>query len=381
LVQRLFAAGGSVPFRTYMQWVLHDPEHGAYGAGLLRIGAGGDFVTAPSLGPDFAALMLPQLVEWLEELAALAPAPLALIESGPGEGTLALELAHRLAQSRPDLAERSELVLVEPNAAMAARQQRLLAACPLPCRWTSFVDLAAAPVRGVLLAHEVLDALAVERIVWDGNVWRRQQVSLQADGVSMALTAGEPLDAAVHPQLQSLGLLPPSPGRPAGWSTELHPGLEPWLVAAAAAVQAGALLVIDYALEAWRYYAPQRSDGTLMAYRGQVAGGDPLLDPGLADLTAHLCLDTLRSAAAVSGWSELGACRQGEALLALGLAQRLHGLQRGNPADLALLLQRREALLRLVDPHALGDFRWLAFHRGLHLPPPSFLRQPGPPKG
>jgi SAM-dependent MidA family methyltransferase len=72
----------------------------------------------------------------------------------------------------------------------------------------------------------------------------------------------------------------------------------------------------------------------------------------------------------------LGHCRQGEALLALGLAQRLHGLQ-GDPGGLAVLLPRREALLRLVDPHALGDFRWLAFARGLGLPEPRFLQDPG----
>jgi SAM-dependent MidA family methyltransferase len=60
----------------------------------------------------------------------------------------------------------------------------------------------------------------------------------------------------------------------------------------------------------------------------------------------------------------LGQCRQGQALLALGLAQRLHGLQQQPEAGLEQLLQRREALLRLVDPAALGDFRWVAFARG-----------------
>lgn len=60
LDKRLHQAGGSVPFRTYMEWVLHDPEHGAYGAGRLSIGPRGDFVTAPSLGPEFAALLAPR---------------------------------------------------------------------------------------------------------------------------------------------------------------------------------------------------------------------------------------------------------------------------------------------------------------------------------
>ncbi|WP_315859671.1 class I SAM-dependent methyltransferase [Cyanobium sp. ATX 6E8] len=381
LLQRLEAAGGAVPFRIYMEWVLHDPLHGAYGAGRLRIGPAGDFATAPSLGPDFAALLAPQLADWLQASAAAAPGPLALVETGPGEGSLALQLAEALAAGWPQLAERLELVLVEPNAGMAARQRQLLASCPLPCRWVSFAELAAAPVRGVMLAHEVLDALAVERIIWDGALWRQQVVALHegADGEpSLRLEPGAPLEPDAAAQLDPLGLLPPSPQRPPGWSTELHPGLTPWLAEAAAALTAGQLLVIDYALEAWRYYAPQRSNGTLMAYRGQQASDDPLADPGAWDLTAHLCIESVDGAAAASGWQLLGQARQGEALLALGLAERLHGLQQGSATELATLLARREALLRLVDPRALGDFRWLAYGRAVPLEAPRFSLEPGP---
>jgi SAM-dependent MidA family methyltransferase len=387
LLQRLVAAGGAVPFRTVMEWALHDPEHGAYGSGRLRIGPHGDFATAPSLGPDFAALLAAQLADWLQQLDPTPPGqrPLALVEAGPGEGSLAADLAAALAAGWPELAARTELVLVEPNGGMAQRQRQRLAGCPLPCRWASFAELAEAPLRGVLLAHEVLDALAVERIVWDGALWRQQQVVLHggAGGAepSLRLEPGEPLQPATGEALQALGLLPPSPQRPPGWCTELHPGLEPWLGQAAAALSAGVLLVIDYALEAWRYYAPQRSNGTLMAYRAQQACADPLEAPGEADLTAHLCIDSLERAAAATGWQRLGGCRQGEALLALGLAQRLHGLQ-GDPGGLAQLLPRREALLRLVDPHALGDFRWLAYGRGPQpLGTPRFLQEPPGPNG
>ncbi|QVL54422.1 MAG: SAM-dependent methyltransferase [Cyanobium sp. M30B3] len=368
-----------------MDWALHDPGHGAYGSGRLRIGPRGDFATAPSLGPDFADLLAGQLADWLQLLAHRQPPhqALALVEAGPGEGSLAADLAAALASGWPELAARTELVLVEPNGGMAARQRQRLAGCPLPCRWASFAELAQAPLRGVLLAHEVLDALAVERIVWDGALWRRQHVALHGGepaGPSLRLQPGEPLEPGAGEALQALGLLPPSPQRPPGWATELHPGLEPWLRQAAAALSVGALLVVDYALEAWRYYAPQRSNGTLMAYQAQQACADPLQDPGAADLTAHLCIDSLERAAAATGWQGLGGCRQGEALLALGLAQRLHGLQ-GDPGGLARLLPRREALLRLVDPHALGDFRWLAYGRGEALPPPRFLQEPGRPNG
>lgn len=384
LQQRLLAEGGAVPFSTYMGWVLHDPEHGAYGSGRLQIGPQGDFATSPSLGPDFAALLAPQLADWLQQLArATGPEQrLSVVETGPGEGHLALQLARELATGWPELAPRCELVLVEPNAGMAARQRSLLAQARLPVRWSSFQALAGQPLQGVMLAHEVLDALAVERISSDGRQWRRQLVRL-ADGgeaAALRLETGEPLSAGQLALLEPLQLSEPGPLRPHGWTSELHTGLAPWLQQAATGLQQGWLLVIDYALEARRYYAPSRADGTLLAYRRQRAYADPLLAPGHCDLTAHLCIETLEAAAAASGWMSIGCCRQGEALLALGLAQRLHGLQRrATPDQLPELLARREALLRLVDPHTLGDFRWLALARrpaAGAAAPPAFLRPP-----
>ena len=368
-----------MPFLTYMEWALHDPEHGAYGSGRLQVGPRGDFATSPSLGPDFAGLLAPQLAQWLQALPGTET--LALVEAGPGEGDLALQLAQALQRQWPELAARTELVLVEPNPGMAARQRARLAAAPLPCRWLSFEQLAQQPVRGVLLAHEVLDALAVERIVWDGALWRRQRVALHeepAAGPSLRLEPGESLDPAMVAQLEPLGLMPAGAQRQPGWCTELHPGFDSWLQQAASALSDGALLVIDYAHEAWRYYAPQRSNGTLLAYRQQQASNDPLQQPGHWDLTAHLCIESLEAAAGAFGWRSLGHRRQGEALLALGLAQRLHGLQQQSGVPLDALLSRREALLRLVDPHALGDFRWLAFQRqgAISLPPALFLQDP-----
>lgn len=385
LAARLQSQGGSVSFRTYMDWVLHDPDHGAYACGHLRIGPQGDFTTAPSLSDDFAALLAPQLAAWLEQLA---PGPLALIETGPGEGTLAADLASRLARGWPELAARTELVLVDPSAALVERQRQRLAGCPLRVRWSTFDQLASQPLDGVVLAHEVLDALPVERIVWDGRCWRHQRVGLRSaprsagegDGAKpeLELVSAEPLEAAELGPLAELGLADPGRERPPGWCTELHPGLEPWLRDCGAALHSGVLLVIDYALEAFRYYAPQRSNGTLMAYRAQQASSDPLRDPGCWDLTAHLCLESLKAAAGAADWRHLGQTRQGEALLALGLAQRLHGLQQRPELSLAELMQRREALLRLVDPAALGDFRWVAFARGAGAPAqmPLFLQEP-----
>ncbi|MFM8526329.1 MAG: class I SAM-dependent methyltransferase [Cyanobacteriota bacterium] len=373
LLERLQEAGGAVHFRTYMEWALHDPQWGAYGNGRLRIGPGGDFVTSPSLGIDFAELLAPQVLAWLHQSAPEQAGPLGLVETGPGEGVLALDLCRALHRSAPELGERLEIVLVEPNRGMEARQRQRLRDAPLPVRWSTLEALAAAPVTGILLAHEVLDALAIDRVIWDGRDWRHQLVALDGDPggrPTLRLQAGAPLDpqedGALFQQLELRGLLRselPAAARPVGWTTELHRGNASWLASAAAALAQGTLLVVDYALEARRYNALQRSNGTLMAYRGQVASADPLQDPGQWDLTAHLCIETLIHDATGNGWRPIGQRRQGEALLALGLAERLHRLQHLPPQELSTALAAREALLRLVDPAALGDFRWLAFRR------------------
>ncbi len=369
LRERVDAAGGSVPFATYMAWALHDPDHGFYGRGRARIGPSGDFATSPSLGDEFAALALEQLIEWLEQLPGDR---LSLLEAGPGEGQLMAQLVSGLARRRPDLVARLEVVLLEPNPGMVDRQRRALQGLPLPRRWSTWEELRQAPLTGVVIAHEVLDALPVDRLVWDGSRWRWQHVVCDPTG-GLALRPGPPLDSAALADLAPLGL-PATTGLPPGWCTESHPGLNPWFRACADAVRDGVLLVIDYAMEARRYYAPQRGDGTLLAYRNQRAELNPLLAPGEMDLTAHLCLETTQRAAAAAGWHGLGARRQGEALLALGLAERLAATRQRASVDLAQELGRREQLLRLVDPLTLGEFRWLVFERASAPRSPGHLR-------
>lgn len=356
LWERLQPAKGGVPFRTYMAWALHDPLHGYYGRGRARIGPRGDFATSPSLGEEFSALLLPQLIDWLDQLPGDA---LSLVEAGPGEGQLARQLAHGLVRLRPDLAARTELVLLEPNLGMAALQQQVLLDSPLAVRWAQWEDLEQAPVTGVVVAHEVLDALPVDRVVWDGEQWHWQHVTCLKGELTLV-----PGPALTPEELAAINGLALNNGpREAGWTTEAHSSLVPWFKACGQALHRGVLLVMDYAMEARRYYAPLRHDGTLMAYRDQRASADPLLEPGEWDLTAHVCLEAAAEAAHHAGWILLGERRQGEALLALGLAQRFSAIGASCEGDLPEGLRRREQLLRLVDPGATGDFRWLVFAR------------------
>ena len=389
LQQRLEKNGNRVPFATFMEWALHDPVHGAYGAGQLRVGKDGDFVTSPSLGEDFSALLIHQLSDWLGCLAARHPdSLLSVVDVGPGEGDLIAQLITLFQASASDLLSRLEFVLVEINPGMQVRQrQRLQGLALARCRWCSLAELASEPVNGVMLAHELLDALPVERLILNNGSLQRQMVALQSSGDLSRLVWAEdalpePLKVQIAVQAERDGLQLPPDGAQEGWATEWHHSLQPWMQQAHAAMADGMLLVVDYALEASRYYSSRRPDGTLLAYRRQQASSDVLRDPGDQDITAHLCVEAMLGEASVAGWIPEGHCRQGEALLALGLAERLNALQQLPGNQLAEALRRREALLRLVDPSCLGELRWFSFHRNPPeasadgLPSSRFLQEP-----
>ncbi|OCG93408.1 hypothetical protein LMG933_21710, partial [Xanthomonas euvesicatoria] len=66
------AAGGAIPFSRFMELALYAPGLGYYSAGASKFGEAGDFVTAPELGPLFAATVSGALAPVLQQLGPQA---------------------------------------------------------------------------------------------------------------------------------------------------------------------------------------------------------------------------------------------------------------------------------------------------------------------
>ena len=125
------------------------------------------------------------------------------------------------------------------------------------------------------------------------------------------------------------------------------------------------LLLIDYGAPAAELYDPvRRRDGTLRAYVRHQVHDDPYRHVGRQDLTAHVDVTAVERAAHAAGLTTIGITTQAEALMGLGIEARLQAIQ-ADPAttfeDYALV---RSALMRLLDPAAMGRFRVMAFGRG-----------------
>ena len=371
LIDRIINSGGSISFYKYMDLVLNDPENGFYSTGRLNIGKDGDFCTSPSLGNDFARLLAIQVVDWLLDLekSGIESEWFSLVEIGPGEGTLSRDLAIAIAEIAPALISKIEFVLVELNVGMRKRQEKVVNNFEgIYCRWCDLEDLILRPVTGVVIANEALDAFPVERLIFTGNKVFRQGVAFRKinDEYFLEFVDLKPSTAIMEVLQESNSLLNiefPPKDICDRWVTEWHCDLPTWFGKLSKVLINGSLLIVDYAMESKRYYNANRKDGTLISYRNQKANTNILKDPGLSDLTAHLCIESTISYALINGWKFMGETRQGQALLALGLSRLLFSLQNTSSQDLSAALNRRESLLRLVDPMGLGEFRWLAFQK------------------
>jgi SAM-dependent MidA family methyltransferase len=175
-----------------------------------------------------------------------------------------------------------------------------------------------------------------------------------------------PTDAALQARLDADGV-----ALAEGQRAEICLALEPWLAQAAAGLERGVLLVIDYGYPAKELYDPgRRPDGTLRAYLRHRVHDDPYRHIGRQDLTAHVDVTAVEAAGAAAGLSHLGTTTQAEFLMGLGIQGLLQAIQRDPATSLDAYLAVRSGLMRLLDPAAMGRFRVMGFGRGWPTGPP-----------
>ncbi len=371
LIKKIIKKGGTISFYDYMNLVLNDPNNGYYGSGKVAFGSKGDFVTSPSMSDDFAFLLSRQIEEWLVQLKSksICDDKLSVVEFGSGDGSLLSGVLEYFFVNNKKLLKNVCFIIIEPNKGMVEKQQKKLERylkLGFDILWRSLEELEDKSLNGVVLANEVLDALPVERIINLKGKMNRQGVSIDkvTGGLSFVeIVITQELEESIALAKDKLDIDIPPKDAPEGWTTEWHIDNKKWLKAIYAKINNGILLIIDYAKEAKRYYSLHNCNGTLISYKSQKIVENIFESPGDCDLTSHVCIESLIYDSETLGFETIGIVKQGEALLSLGLAERLFEIQHELKADISKALSRREALLRLVDPICLGDFKWFVFSK------------------
>ena len=166
LIRDEIERNGPMTFARFMEVALYDPESGYYRAESARPGRGGDFLTAPEAHPIFGRAIARHVEDVWRALRR--PNDFTIRELGAGGGALAEGILAGLAADRSDLAAtvRYRPVEVEPMRLDELRDR--LAAAGLADRLEADDG---APIVGIVLANEVLDALPTHRVIWrDGRL-------------------------------------------------------------------------------------------------------------------------------------------------------------------------------------------------------------------
>ncbi|HSU05276.1 MAG TPA: SAM-dependent methyltransferase [Acetobacteraceae bacterium] len=311
-----------------------------------------DFTTAPEISQAFGEILgLWAAITW--ELLG-RPAPVLLVEAGPGRGTLMADALRAIRHAAPAFCAALSVHLIETSARLRALQQE---AVPNAVWHDSLETVPDEPL--LLLANEFLDALPIRQFVRRGDSWTERYV---IDSGFVEMDSRSPCVRTPSPQPWSSSL--PKPARGGGDVFEI---CEPAVDFAAVlgrrlAARPGAALFLDYG----------PSDSTmgdsLQAIR-DAGPADPLRDAGFADLTAHVDFGAFARGATAAGAVAHGPIPQGVFLSRIGLFQRTDRLARRQPPARSMALI--EAARRLAEPDRMGRlFKALALcHPGCPTPP------------
>ena len=362
LIRAEIRADGPITFARFMERALYEPGLGYYRSADARPGRSGDFLTAPEADPIFGAALARQLAEvWRR---AGEPAAFTVREPGAGTGTLAVATLRALARTEPALAARVRWQPVEIEGARTTAFAATLADAGF-----GGVAIAddAAPIVGVIVANEILDALPVHRLIGRPSGVRELLVAIASDdGQALEEVEAVPTDPRLGERLAAECIVLAD-----GQRAEVCLGLDDWIAAEAAHLERGVLLAIDYGYPAPELYDPvRRAAGTLRAYVRHRVHDDPFRHVGRQDLTAHIDVTAVERAAAAAGLDHLGTTTQAEFLTGLGIGELLVALQTAPDTTMESYLAARSAVMRMIDPAAMGRFRVMLFGRSVTLEPP-----------
>jgi NADH dehydrogenase [ubiquinone] 1 alpha subcomplex assembly factor 7 len=348
-IRSLIETQGPVSVSRYMALCLAHPEYGYYTT-RDPFGADGDFTTAPEISQVFGELV----GIWCAEVWRLmgSPARVALVETGPGRGTL-MKDALRAAKVMPGFLDAIELHLVETSPVLQEMQREILKGTLPSISWHS--ETAALPEDAplIVIGNEFVDALPVDQFQKKAGRWHERKIGLGADGgFAFGLDPAPLIDFEKNLPER----LTPAPDGAIYERRMLAPVSE---LVARIGRSGGAALFVDYG------HALSGFGDTLQAVSGHDYA-EPLETPGEIDLTSQVDFEAL-ALLANENVRAIGPVTQRDLLQQLGIEARTGILQRNATPEMKDEIGT--ALTRLIGPApGMGElFKAIAFaHRDLH---------------
>lgn len=350
LIKQKIREHGAISIADYMELCLSHPIHGYY-IKQDPFGAKGDFITAPEISQVFGELV----GLWCADLWSQSGAgPAALVELGPGRGTL-MNDALRATYALEDFHESISVHLVETSPVLQAAQFHALSDSHDRLEWVESIDeLPEKPL--YIIANEFFDALPIRQHVQTPQGIRERKIGIDTESgdLCFVMEAGG-LSLAKGDKVIKDGTIIESCQPAKSIVGALCDHMREY---------GGAMLMIDYG------YLGDSHQDTLQAVRDHLF--HPVLkNPGDADITAHVDFATLREVAEDHGMAICGPTEQGKFLVRLGIEARIERLLQHATSEQAH--QLIVGAKRLIDPAQMGDlFKVMAIVADHHATPSGF---------
>jgi SAM-dependent MidA family methyltransferase len=276
LRQEIDKHNGQISFAVVMEAALYHPEFGYYNAEGFDLGRHGDFTTAPEISPLFAKSLARQLQQLFHQTDTKN-----ILELGAGTGRLAMDLLLE-CEKLCCLPEQYYIYEISPN--LRKKQQNFLkSACPTLFPRMIWLDQLPENFTGIMIANEVLDALPVHCFRIEAEEIKERSVIWGKNKFAWKLTALSTEELAEKTSvIRDLYDLYP------GYESEINLRLPLFIQSITASLSKGAVILIDYGYGQREYYHPERSHGTLTCFYQHHHHNNPLIHPGLQDITAHV---------------------------------------------------------------------------------------------
>lgn len=344
------AVTGSLPFTEYMQTVLYEPGLGYYSAGSTKLGAEGDFITAPEISALFSQSIAQAILPALDAIDNVC-----ILEVGAGSGKMAADILTHLdgLNKLPD-----SYCILELSADLRLRQQQYIKkTVPVLYDRVRWLDELPAQLHAVVIANELLDAMPVVRfkkeqqgisleyVVVDDNEFHIRAIQEDSNAeYQRSITRVKQMEAS------GLVLEP-------GYQSEINFNAEDWLSSVAAKLEQGVVVLIDYGYPQHEYYHAQRHQGTLNCFYRHRQHSNPFIYPGLQDLTAHINFTALADCAVENGLEVVGYTSQSNFLLGAGIAQLAEeaGSKYIAQNNIAAQMELANQVKKLTMPYEMGE--------------------------
>lgn len=330
-IRRQIAISGPISVAAFWAQALFDPQFGYYTT-KEPFGSDGDFITAPEVSQMFGEMLASW---WVATVQTNGLSNIALVEIGPGRGTLMADMLRTISQIDPKMRKSLTVHMVEASPRLTKFQQQALANSGFKIEWHETPDTLPEQPLGII-ANELFDAIAIRQFEKTQSDWLERCIAID-DQNELCFTLGTArLDETMVPDQAA----------PLGSIFEYSPAREAFMqtLAQRIALDGGFGLFIDYG------HTKSGFGDTLQALKSHEFA-NVLAAIGATDITSHVDFEALSLSTKFAGAKANPVLEQGDFLSRIGIKERAERLIKGAPEQSQNI---SISLKRLIDTGQMG---------------------------